>query len=70
MHCSAPPPPPAQCLTDFRKPLVLVSPKMILRHPMAASPLAAFGPGTHFRPVLPDPDADPQRVTKVSRALP
>ncbi len=38
--------------TARRKPLVVVSPKKLLRLPAATSPLADFLPGTAFRPVL------------------
>ena len=42
-----------QVLAPFRKPLVLMTPKSLLRHPMAVSPLAALTGGT-FSPVLDD----------------
>jgi 2-oxoglutarate dehydrogenase E1 component len=40
-----------QMMRDFRKPLVLMSPKSLLRHPLAVSPLDELTTG-HFRPVL------------------
>ncbi|KAI6187042.1 putative 2-oxoglutarate dehydrogenase E1 component DHKTD1-like protein, mitochondrial [Aphelenchoides besseyi] len=43
-----------QMLTPFRKPLILIAPKLILRHPMAASSLSDFSTGTYFHPVLSD----------------
>ena len=49
----------------FRKPLVLATPKQLLRAPAAQSPLAALGPGTAFEPVLCAPapaPAPPQRL--------
>jgi 2-oxoglutarate dehydrogenase E1 component len=41
----------------FRKPLIVMSPKSLLRHKKAVSDLAEFGPGTNFHRVLYD-DAD------------
>jgi len=38
----------------FRKPLVLMAPKTLLRLPAAQSSLREFGPGSSFSPVLPD----------------
>ena len=37
-----PPPPPPQIHRQFRKPLIVASPKSLLRHPKAKSPLAEF----------------------------
>jgi 2-oxoglutarate dehydrogenase E1 component len=37
----------------FRKPLVLMTPKSLLRHKRAVSKLKDFGPGSHFQPVMP-----------------
>ena len=57
----------------FRKPLIIMSPKMLLRHKWAVSPLRDFTEGT-FRPVIdeatPTPvdlgvTIDPKRVTRV-----
>lgn len=39
----------------FRKPLVAMTPKLMLRHRAAVSPLREMGTGTRFEPVLPDP---------------
>ena len=41
---------------NFRKPLVVMAPKSLLRHKLAVSKLAAMGPGTRFRRVLPETD--------------
>ncbi|MGZ8389750.1 MAG: 2-oxoglutarate dehydrogenase E1 component [Rhodoplanes sp.] len=46
-----------QLKRDFRKPLILMTPKSLLRHKRAVSPLAAMGPTTAFHRLLPD-DAD------------
>jgi 2-oxoglutarate dehydrogenase E1 component len=40
---------------DFRKPLVVMSPKSLLRHPAAVSKVAEFGEKTHFQEILDDP---------------
>jgi 2-oxoglutarate dehydrogenase E1 component len=45
-----------QMRRNFRKPLVLMSPKSLLRHKLAVSDLAAFTGGA-FQTVLPDPAA-------------
>jgi 2-oxoglutarate dehydrogenase E1 component len=39
----------------FRKPLVVLTPKYLLRHKACVSPLAEFETGTGFRAVIPDP---------------
>nr|WP_294916592.1 2-oxoglutarate dehydrogenase E1 component [uncultured Neokomagataea sp.] len=39
-----------------RKPLVVFTPKSLLRHKETVSPLEDMGPQTRFHPVLPDPD--------------
>ncbi len=44
-----------QLAWDFRKPLVVMSPKSLLRHPEVVSEQADFGPGTRFVPVYDDP---------------
>mgnify|MGYP006138551985 CR=1 FL=1 len=41
-----------QVLRRVRKPLVVLAPKTLLRLPAAVSPLAEFGPGRRFAPVL------------------
>src|SRR5205085_3102440 len=42
-----------QALRPWRKPLVVFTPKSMLRHPDAASPIADFS-REHFLPVIPD----------------
>ena len=55
-----------QMVRNFRKPLVIISPKTLLRLPEAVSTLAEMGEGTVFEPVLDDPTiADPSSVSKV-----
>src|SRR5205085_5728607 len=54
-----------QMRRPFRKPLVVLSPKSLLRHPRAVSRLDALGHGG-FVPVLPDPRAlEPQQVERL-----
>jgi 2-oxoglutarate dehydrogenase E1 component len=45
-----------QIRRNFRKPLVIMSPKSLLRHKLAVSGLDEFGPGTSFHRVLPETD--------------
>jgi 2-oxoglutarate dehydrogenase E1 component len=40
---------------DFRKPLIIMTPKSLLRHKMAVSTLADFSGESHFRRILSDP---------------
>ncbi|KYN32337.1 2-oxoglutarate dehydrogenase, mitochondrial [Trachymyrmex septentrionalis] len=54
-----------QILMPFRKPLVVMSPKSLLRHPMAISNFEEMGPNTSFRAVLPDLFLKPGKVKKV-----
>jgi 2-oxoglutarate dehydrogenase E1 component len=42
---------------DFRKPLVIMTPKSLLRHKQAVSSLADFTGESHFRRILSDPGA-------------
>lgn len=44
-----------QVMRPFRKPLVVMSPKVIFRNPSCISPLSAFAPEKSFEPVLDDP---------------
>jgi 2-oxoglutarate dehydrogenase E1 component len=46
-----------QLKANYRKPLVLMTPKSLLRHKLAVSSLADFGPGSGFRYVVPEIDA-------------
>ena len=52
---------------NYRKPLVVVAPKTLLRLPGAASSLAELGPGTSFQTVVPDTLA--QDRSKVERLV-
>ncbi|MEO3472394.1 2-oxoglutarate dehydrogenase E1 component [Roseomonas sp. CAU 1739] len=46
-----------QLKANYRKPLVVMTPKSLLRHKLAVSSLADFGPGSAFRYVIPEIDA-------------
>jgi 2-oxoglutarate dehydrogenase E1 component len=43
-----------QVRRNYRKPLVVMTPKSLLRHKLAVSPLSDFLPGSRFRRVLPE----------------
>jgi 2-oxoglutarate dehydrogenase E1 component len=49
---------------DFRKPMVVFSPKSLLRHPRCTSPLDEFVNG-RFQPFIDDAKADPKQVRTV-----
>jgi len=53
-----------QMKRDFRKPLILMTPKSLLRHKDAVSPVAEFTNG-HFREVIDDAQAEPDRIRRV-----
>jgi 2-oxoglutarate dehydrogenase E1 component len=53
-----------QLTWSFRKPLVVMSPKSMLRHPLAVSPIEEFTSGT-FREVLGDDFAEAKKVKRV-----
>ncbi len=53
-----------QLVWDFRKPLIVMSPKSMLRHPLAVSPLEEFTTGS-FKEVIADTQTDPKKVRKV-----
>ncbi|EDV52980.1 probable 2-oxoglutarate dehydrogenase E1 component DHKTD1 homolog, mitochondrial [Drosophila erecta] len=54
-----------QLARNFRKPLVVVAPKTLLRLPVATSTHEDFQPGTLFQNVLGDTTAKPEQVRKV-----
>ena len=45
-----------QMRRNFRKPLIVMSPKSLLRHKLVVSNLEEMGPNTHFRRILPETD--------------
>ncbi len=56
-----------QMRRSFRKPLVVMTPKSLLRHKDAVSSLADFGPGSSFRRILAETDrlADDAKIRRV-----
>ena len=55
-----------QMAWNFRKPLIVMSPKSGLRHEMAVSSINDFGPGTRFQEIIDDPNmSDPAGVKRV-----
>ncbi|XP_063893768.1 probable 2-oxoglutarate dehydrogenase E1 component DHKTD1 homolog, mitochondrial [Helicoverpa armigera] len=54
-----------QVARNYRKPLVVVAPKVLLRLADAVSPMSDFAPGTHFKKVIGDTQADPLKVNRV-----
>jgi len=54
-----------QMVRNFRKPLVVISPKVLLRLSEASSSLSEMAPGTHFQPVIGDSSVAPSAVRKV-----
>jgi 2-oxoglutarate dehydrogenase E1 component len=60
-----------QLKANYRKPLVLMTPKSLLRHKLAVSSLSDFGPGTNFHRVIGEtgtirPDDQVRRVVLCS----
>ena len=53
-----------QMLRPFRKPLVVMTPKSLLRHKAAVSARADFTGDSHFRRIVADPTAPPGRETR------
>jgi 2-oxoglutarate dehydrogenase E1 component len=53
-----------QLKRKLRKPLVLMTPKSLLRHKLCVSKLSDFGPGSAFRTIYADDLADKKNVTK------
>jgi 2-oxoglutarate dehydrogenase E1 component len=53
-----------QVRRDFRKPLIVMTPKSLLRHKEAVSPIGDFTDGP-FREVIDDAAAEPDRVRRV-----
>lgn len=53
-----------QLAWSFRKPLVVMSPKSLLRHPMCVSPLEELTQGS-FKEIITDSYADPKKVKRV-----
>ena len=48
----------------FRKPLIIMTPKSLLRHPLAKSPASAFIGEGHFQRILSDTNGAPDEATR------
>ena len=53
-----------QVVRPWRKPLIVMTPKSLLRHPKAVSPLEDFTTG-QFQRTLPDTEVNPEEVTRI-----
>jgi 2-oxoglutarate dehydrogenase E1 component len=58
-----------QLARPFRKPLIVMSPKSLLRHPECVSNISEFLEGTSFEEVYDDPMVGPKGGKKVERLL-
>uniref|UniRef100_A0A672RFB2 2-oxoglutarate dehydrogenase complex component E1 n=1 Tax=Sinocyclocheilus grahami TaxID=75366 RepID=A0A672RFB2_SINGR len=56
-------------LLPFRKPLIVFTPKSLLRHPEAKSNFDQMLPGTHFQRVIPDDGPATQNPSEVKRIV-
>ncbi|KAJ8962790.1 hypothetical protein NQ318_001189 [Aromia moschata] len=57
-----------QMVRNFRKPLIVATPKTLLRHSACVSNFSDMAPGTHFQPVLGDAIVQPSNVKRVLMA--
>ncbi|WP_425420617.1 2-oxoglutarate dehydrogenase E1 component [Phaeodactylibacter xiamenensis] len=58
-----------QLARPFRKPLVVMSPKSLLRHPECVSDISEFESGNSFQELIDDPFIGPRSGKKVKRLL-
>ncbi|MBK8705336.1 MAG: 2-oxoglutarate dehydrogenase E1 component [Saprospiraceae bacterium] len=58
-----------QLARPFRKPLIVMSPKSLLRHPKCVSPVEDFTGDTRFLEVIDDASVNPRSASKVKRLL-
>ncbi|XP_015423715.1 PREDICTED: 2-oxoglutarate dehydrogenase, mitochondrial isoform X1 [Myotis davidii] len=58
-----------QILLPFRKPLIVFTPKSLLRHPEARTSFDEMLPGTHFQRVIPEDGPAAQNPENVKRLL-
>jgi 2-oxoglutarate dehydrogenase E1 component len=54
---------------DFRKPLILMTSKSLLRHPMCKSTLAEMAKGTHFTRLYPETSASLLADNKINKVI-
>jgi len=54
-----------QVLRPFRIPMVIFTPKKLLRYPLCVSKLEDFGEGTSFREIIDDTYVNPEEVVRV-----
>lgn len=54
-----------QMVRDYRKPLIIIAPKTLLRLSAATSNITEMGPGTTFTPVIGDKIEEPIRISRV-----
>ncbi|OYT16732.1 MAG: 2-oxoglutarate dehydrogenase E1 component [Bacteroidetes bacterium 4572_77] len=54
-----------QVQREFRKPLIIFTPKSLLRHPLALSPVSDFTQGG-FKEIIDDTKADPSIINKIA----
>ncbi|XP_053405855.1 2-oxoadipate dehydrogenase complex component E1-like [Mercenaria mercenaria] len=54
-----------QMIRNYRKPVIVIAPKTLLRLPAATSSLSEMAPGTTFQPVLGDLKVKGEKVNKV-----
>ncbi|KAK2579350.1 hypothetical protein KPH14_008300 [Odynerus spinipes] len=54
-----------QMRRNFRKPLIIIAPKVLLRHANATSSLMDMKPGTYFKPIIGDDNADASKINKI-----
>ena len=54
-----------QVLRDFRKPLVVMTPKSLLRHKLAVSSLSKMDKGSSFETVIDDQTDKPQEIKRI-----
>ncbi|MEZ5042892.1 MAG: 2-oxoglutarate dehydrogenase E1 component [Saprospiraceae bacterium] len=58
-----------QLARPFRKPLIVMTPKSLLRHPEVISDISAFETGTAFQEVYDDPLVGPKSGKKIKKLL-
>ncbi|XP_062541635.1 2-oxoglutarate dehydrogenase complex component E1-like isoform X8 [Armigeres subalbatus] len=58
-----------QIALPFRKPLVLLTPKSLLRHPEAKSPFSEMTDGTEFQRIIPDASVASENPSSVKKLI-